>query len=144
MHLHHGKGVAQYASSTSTEADMNTLARYLELIVDPTWDDFHNNRDSVRHAFLACAAIYHAIDRVAEEEGKRAAHLRQLWFDGPAFAYDSSDCWVHSSGTSLRPRRHRSATAASNQSFFKSAWSMTMIWSWGDSSAAAFEIKRKS
>jgi hypothetical protein len=64
--------------------------------------------------------------------------------DGPAFAYDSSDCWVHSSGTSLRPRRHRSATAASNQSFFKSAWSMTMIWSWGDSSAAAFEIKRKS
>jgi hypothetical protein len=59
---------------------MNTLARYLELIVDPTWDDFHNNRDSVRHAFLACAAIYHAIDRVAEVEGKRAAHLRQLWW----------------------------------------------------------------
>jgi hypothetical protein len=55
-----------------------------------------------------------------------------LWM-GSAFAYDSSDCWVHSSGTSLRPRRHRSATAASNQSFFKSAWSMTMIWSWGDS-----------
>ena len=59
---------------------MNTLARYLELIVDPTWDDFHNNRDSVRHAFLACVAIYHAIDRVAEEEEEQPAHLRQLWW----------------------------------------------------------------
>ena len=34
---------------------MNTLARYLELIVDPTWDDFHSNRRSVRRPFLACA-----------------------------------------------------------------------------------------
>jgi hypothetical protein len=58
---------------------MNTLARYLELIVDPTWDDFHKNRGSVRHAFLACVAIYHAIDRVAEEDGELAAHLRQVW-----------------------------------------------------------------
>jgi hypothetical protein len=58
---------------------MNTLARYLELIVDPTWDDFHSNRRSVRHAFLACVAIYHAIDRVAEGNQRRAAHLRQVW-----------------------------------------------------------------
>jgi hypothetical protein len=58
---------------------MNTLARYLELIVDPTWDDFHRNRHSSRHAFLACVAIYHAIDRVAEAEGKDAAHFRQIW-----------------------------------------------------------------
>jgi len=58
---------------------MNTLPRYLELIVDPTWDDFHKNRDSPRHAFLACVTIYHAIDRVAEAEGKDASHLRQIW-----------------------------------------------------------------
>ena len=58
---------------------MNTLARYLELILDPTWDDFHTNRGSVRHAFLACVAIYHAIDRAAEETGQRPARLRQQW-----------------------------------------------------------------
>jgi hypothetical protein len=58
---------------------MNTLARYLELIVDPTFNDFHGNRCSVRHAFLACVAIFHAIDRVAEIEGKSAAHFRQMW-----------------------------------------------------------------
>lgn len=58
---------------------MNTLARYLELIVDPTWDDFHKNRDSGRHAFLVCVTLYHAIDRVAEAEGKDASHFRQIW-----------------------------------------------------------------
>lgn len=58
---------------------MYTLARYLERIVDPTWDDFRNNRDSVRHAFLACVAIYHSVDRVAEATGKPRAHFRQLW-----------------------------------------------------------------
>jgi hypothetical protein len=58
---------------------MNTLARYLELIVDPTWDDFHKNRGSHRHAFLACVAIYHAVDRVAEAEGKDPSHFRQIW-----------------------------------------------------------------
>jgi hypothetical protein len=58
---------------------MNTLARYLELIVDPAFDDFHANRGSVRHAFLACVVIYHSVDRVAETEGKSTAHLRQGW-----------------------------------------------------------------
>jgi hypothetical protein len=58
---------------------MNTLARYLELIVDPTFDDFHANRGSIRHAFLACVAIYHAVDRVAKIERKKAAHFRQVW-----------------------------------------------------------------
>jgi hypothetical protein len=58
---------------------MNTLARYLEVIVDPTWDDFHAKRDSPRLAFLACVAIFHAVDRVAETEGKEAAHFRQVW-----------------------------------------------------------------
>jgi hypothetical protein len=27
---------------------MNTLTRYLELIVDPTFDEFHAKRDSIR------------------------------------------------------------------------------------------------
>ena len=58
---------------------MNTLARYLELIVDPTWDDFHSKRRSVRRPFLACVAIYHAIDRVVEGNQRRAAHLPHVW-----------------------------------------------------------------
>ena len=58
---------------------MNTLARYLEVIVDPTWDDFHTNRNSVRHAFLACVAIYHSVDRLAEASDKKAGHYRKVW-----------------------------------------------------------------
>jgi hypothetical protein len=57
---------------------MNTLTRYLELIVDPTFDEFHAKRDSIRLAFLTCVAIYHSIDRVAEKAGPRRA-ARQKW-----------------------------------------------------------------
>ncbi|HEX5424894.1 MAG TPA: hypothetical protein VFW94_15205, partial [Candidatus Acidoferrales bacterium] len=32
-----------------------------------------------RHAYLACVAIFHAIDRAAEETGARSANLRQVW-----------------------------------------------------------------
>jgi hypothetical protein len=31
---------------------VNTLARYLEVIVDPTFDDFYLDRTSVRLAYL--------------------------------------------------------------------------------------------
>jgi hypothetical protein len=58
---------------------MNMLARYLRLIVDPTFDEFHANRGSIRLAFLTSVVIYHSIDRVAEETGERAARLRQIW-----------------------------------------------------------------
>ena len=58
---------------------MNTLARYLEVIVDPTFDDFNGNKNSVRHAYLTCVAIFHALDRAAEENGVRKATLRQAW-----------------------------------------------------------------
>jgi hypothetical protein len=44
---------------------VNALARYLELIVDPTFEEFKKNPTSVRQAFLACVAIYHASDRAA-------------------------------------------------------------------------------
>lgn len=55
---------------------MKTLARYVEVIVDPTFDDFHGNSGSFRHAYLACVAIFHAVDRAAEENGVRSASLR--------------------------------------------------------------------
>lgn len=57
---------------------MNTLARYLELIVDPTFHEFHAKPD-VRLAFLASVAIFHSVDRIAEETGERPASLRQKW-----------------------------------------------------------------
>jgi hypothetical protein len=61
------------------EGVANTLARYLELIVDPTFDEFHANRESVRLAFLTSVAIYHSIDRVAEVARKDPSHSRQIW-----------------------------------------------------------------
>ena len=60
-------------------SDIKILARYVEVIVDPTFDDFHDNRGSVRLAYLVCVAIFHAIDRAAEESGLRPAKLRQQW-----------------------------------------------------------------
>lgn len=57
---------------------MKSLARYLELIVDPTFDEFHSKRD-VRLAFLTSVAIFHSVDRIAEETGERPASLRQRW-----------------------------------------------------------------
>jgi hypothetical protein len=42
---------------------MNTLQSYIEQIVEPTFEDFRRNPQSVRHAYLACLVTYHAIDR---------------------------------------------------------------------------------
>ena len=42
---------------------MIELNRYIELIVEPTFEDFKRHPDSVRHAYLACLVTYHAIDR---------------------------------------------------------------------------------
>jgi len=67
------------SASSSREAGVNTLARYLQVIVDPTFDDFYRDRSSVRLAYLACVAIFHAVDRAADESGTRSANLRQEW-----------------------------------------------------------------
>src|ERR1700761_1076852 len=40
---------------------MNTLAQYLDLIVDPTFNEFHIKPDE-RLAFLASVAIFHSVD----------------------------------------------------------------------------------
>ena len=55
---------------------MSNLSRYIDVIVEPTFDDFTKYRTS-RHAFLACVAIFHAVDRAAYPRG--AARLRQQW-----------------------------------------------------------------
>jgi hypothetical protein len=41
------------------------LIRYLKDIVEPTIKDFEKNPSSVRHAFLACVATFHAVDYLA-------------------------------------------------------------------------------
>jgi hypothetical protein len=49
------------APPLSWSEDMKDLVRYLDEIVDPTVQDLEANR-TVRHAFLACVAVFHAVD----------------------------------------------------------------------------------
>ncbi|QJR03501.1 hypothetical protein HH800_15735 [Sphingobium yanoikuyae] len=53
------------------------LSQYLELVVDPTFADFHRNPTSGRHAFLACVVAFHAIDRVTHP--RKPSNLRKQW-----------------------------------------------------------------
>jgi len=50
---------------------MNDLAEYMELIVEPTFEEFKRNSGCVRHAYLACLVAYHAVDRAAYPEDAR-------------------------------------------------------------------------
>ncbi len=50
---------------------MNDLAEYMELIVEPTFEEFSKNSSSVRHGYLACLVIYHAVDRAAYPDDAR-------------------------------------------------------------------------
>ena len=56
---------------------MKDVKRYIELIVEPTFEDFKKNPASIRHAFLACVAIYHTIDRITYP--KSSGNLRRRW-----------------------------------------------------------------
>src|SRR5262245_28790713 len=56
---------------------MEDLQRYLNDFVEPTIADFESNPASVRHAFLACVATFHAVDYLAYP--RRPAGLRQDW-----------------------------------------------------------------
>jgi hypothetical protein len=47
------------------------------MIVEPTFDDFAKNPRSVRHGYLACFAIYHAVDRAAFP--KKPGNLLRQW-----------------------------------------------------------------
>jgi hypothetical protein len=56
---------------------MEDLRRYLEEIVEPTVKDFAKHPASVRHAFLACVAIYHAVEYMAHP--RKPQTLAQKW-----------------------------------------------------------------
>jgi hypothetical protein len=51
------------------------LVRYLDEIVDPTVAEFERNSTSVRHAFITCVVVFHAVDYRAHP--KRSTGLRQ-------------------------------------------------------------------
>jgi hypothetical protein len=57
---------------------MNTFARYIERVVEPTFKDF-TDQPSSRLAFLTSVAIYHGLDRAAEDRGIRPGKLRARW-----------------------------------------------------------------
>jgi hypothetical protein len=50
---------------------MEDLELYLEQIIEPTIADFTSHPASVRHAFLACVAVCHAVDYLAYPRGPR-------------------------------------------------------------------------
>ena len=56
---------------------MNDLVSYLKLIVEPTVEEFRRNPSSIRHAYLACVATYHASDRAAYPRNPDG--LQQEW-----------------------------------------------------------------
>ena len=56
---------------------MADLTSYIDDIVEPTFEDFRRNPGSLRHAYLACIATYHAIDRAAYP--KPPGNLRKAW-----------------------------------------------------------------
>ena len=53
------------------------LKQYIECIVEPTFRDFEHEPGSMRHAYLACVAAYHAIDWAAYP--KKPGTLRKEW-----------------------------------------------------------------
>jgi hypothetical protein len=57
---------------------MNTLARYIERVVEPTFQDFKRDSSS-RMAFLTSVVIFHGIDRAAEDRGVSKRALRSQW-----------------------------------------------------------------
>jgi hypothetical protein len=56
---------------------MNALRQYIKNIVEPTYAEFQSNPLSTRHAFLACVAAFHCVDRAVYP--KSPGNLRKEW-----------------------------------------------------------------
>jgi hypothetical protein len=84
---------------------MEDLVRYLNVIVDPTVADLEAEPTSVRKAFLACVAVYHAIDRFAYP-GKPGNWKKRWREQSPEFALvdDVAHAFKHVvAGNPVRP-----------------------------------------
>lgn len=69
---------------------MNALEEYIDLIVEPTFEDFRKNPGSTRHGFLACVA---AVDRAAQLMSKSSKTVRQKW--RKSFEFTAIDMIAH-------------------------------------------------
>jgi hypothetical protein len=60
---------------------MTELTGYLDEFVEPTLDEFRRDPFSRRRAYLACVAIYHAIDRHPAHGPRKPDReaLREAW-----------------------------------------------------------------
>src|SRR5271157_4425448 len=56
---------------------LNALQQYLRDAAEPALRDFEKNPNSMRHAFQACVATYHAIDRAVYP--RKPGNLRKEW-----------------------------------------------------------------
>jgi hypothetical protein len=56
---------------------MNALQRYLRGTVEPTFLEFQQDPNSARHAYQACVAAFHAVDRASYP--KKPGNLRREW-----------------------------------------------------------------
>jgi hypothetical protein len=59
--------------NTVVDNRMDDILGYLDLIVEPTFADYQRNPHSARHAFLACVAVFHCIDRFPNPKNTRKA-----------------------------------------------------------------------
>jgi hypothetical protein len=88
---------------------MEDLDRYLEEIVEPTIQDFVEHPRSVRHAFLACAVTFHAVDYMAHPRASRT--LRQEW-GSRSEAFQRVDEVAHAFKHVSTPRRNKARLVA--------------------------------
>jgi hypothetical protein len=63
---------------------MEDFVCYLEEIVEPTVKDFEEHPTSRRHAFLACVAVYHAINYLAHPKCEQQL-LQKFREESPEF-----------------------------------------------------------
>jgi hypothetical protein len=73
-------------------AVVRDLERYLVEIVEPTIKELADNRTSIRHTFLACVAVFHAVDYLAYP--KKARPLREQ-FNKESRAFAIVDDMAH-------------------------------------------------
>lgn len=93
---------------------MEDLEEYLIKFADPTIADFEQNPSSVRHGFLACVVLFHAVDYCAYR--KSSSGLPQQWrkkSDDFALIDKVADAFKHVATPSpSRPKQACIATAA--------------------------------
>jgi hypothetical protein len=67
------------AIANDGDHQVNALEEYIDLIVEPTFEDFRKHPGSTRHGFLACVVALHSVDRAARLMSKKAKIVREEW-----------------------------------------------------------------